>query len=193
MAEYEESVKDCIEAAVDRINELKEGNQRIILKEEQLLAVKDLLNGKDVLAILPTGFGKSMIFTVFNFARSELLNQAGKNDTTSVLVISPLKSLIEDQILELLSMSCTTGAKQRKHLRNRSDTTAVHLLYCRGGTRKEISRGPKRQQHQTASKPISSCSGRVPHCRNLDRKKVSLKLFTVHSLVECDKFIMILL
>ena len=92
MAEYEESVKDCIEAAVDRINELKEGNRRIILKEEQLLAIKDLLNGKDVLAILPTGFGKSMIFTVFNFARSELLNRAGKNDTTSVLVISPLKA-----------------------------------------------------------------------------------------------------
>ena len=46
-----------IEAALDSINELKESNLRIILKEEQLLAVKDLLAGKDVLAILPTVYG----------------------------------------------------------------------------------------------------------------------------------------
>ena len=129
MAEGEESVKDCIEAAVDRINELKEGNRRIILKEEQLLAVKDLLNGKDVLAILPTGFGKSMIFTVFNFARSELLNRAGKNDTTSVLVISPLKSLIEDQILELRSMSCTAEELNSGNIYEIA-ATPPQFIYC---------------------------------------------------------------
>ena len=52
MVEYEGSVNNCIEAALDSINELKESKRRIILKEELLLAVKDLLNGKDVLAIL---------------------------------------------------------------------------------------------------------------------------------------------
>ena len=58
MAKYERSVNDCIEAALDSINELKESNRRIILKEEQLLAVKDLLNGEDVLAICLPGFRK---------------------------------------------------------------------------------------------------------------------------------------
>ena len=32
--------------------------KEIILKEEQEKAVVELLSGKDVLAILPTGFGK---------------------------------------------------------------------------------------------------------------------------------------
>ena len=35
------------------------------LKREQHIAVRDLLAGKDVLAILPTGFGKSLIYQTF--------------------------------------------------------------------------------------------------------------------------------
>lgn len=36
------------------------------LKPEQKDAVTRLLNGKDVMAILPTGFGKSVIFQLFS-------------------------------------------------------------------------------------------------------------------------------
>ena len=39
--------------------------QHFKLKQEQQLAVEDLCKGKDVLAILPTGFGKSVIFQAF--------------------------------------------------------------------------------------------------------------------------------
>jgi superfamily II DNA helicase RecQ len=35
------------------------------LKPEQEIAVRDLLEGKDVLAVLPTGFGKSLIYQTF--------------------------------------------------------------------------------------------------------------------------------
>ena len=45
--------------------------------------------------ILSTGFGKSMIFTVFAMAKEEMIT------------ISPLKSTIDDQISEMLSLSCT--------------------------------------------------------------------------------------
>ena len=77
--------------------------RKIILKEEQETAVKELLSGNDVLAILPTGFGKSMIYTIFAaLARQEL-----RSATTCVLIISPLKSLIEDQIAEMASLNCT--------------------------------------------------------------------------------------
>ena len=37
----------------------------INLKSEQVACVKSFLNGKDVLAVLPTGFGKSTIFPFF--------------------------------------------------------------------------------------------------------------------------------
>ena len=37
----------------------------IVLKEEQRVAVEALLPSKDVMAVLPTGFGKSMIYQSF--------------------------------------------------------------------------------------------------------------------------------
>ena len=34
------------------------------LKDEQFRAVESVLRGKDVLAVLPTGFGKSLIYQI---------------------------------------------------------------------------------------------------------------------------------
>ena len=45
-----------------------------VLKREQETAVKELLCENNVMAILPTGFGKSLIFTVFALAREEMLS-----------------------------------------------------------------------------------------------------------------------
>ena len=44
-------------------------NSAVVLKAEQETAIKNLLHGRDVMAILPTGFGKSMIYTVFALAK----------------------------------------------------------------------------------------------------------------------------
>ena len=55
--------------------------------------------GEDVLAVLPTGFGKSMIFTVFGIAERE----SGRS--SSVFVICPLKSIFSDQIAQLEGLS----------------------------------------------------------------------------------------
>ena len=63
------------------------------LKPEQTQAVEALLAGKDVLAILPTGFGKSLIYQVFSMAQTSA--------NASVLVISPLKSIVEEQAKEM--------------------------------------------------------------------------------------------
>lgn len=60
--------------------------------------MKELLAGRDVMAIFPTGFGKSLIFTVFAILRSE---------KTCVIVVSPLKSIIDDQIAEMASVDFT--------------------------------------------------------------------------------------
>ena len=68
----------------------------IVLKAEQEKALYSLLEGNDVLAVLPTGFGKSMIFTMFSVAARERTPEA-----VSVLVISPLNSIITDQIADL--------------------------------------------------------------------------------------------
>ena len=96
-----ENVKGSIENAVNSLNILRE-NREIILKEEQEKAVLELISGNDVLAILPTGFGKSMIYTIFALASEDF-----QSSKSCVLVISPLKSLIDDQIAEMESLSCT--------------------------------------------------------------------------------------
>ena len=45
----------------------------LILKPEQKEAITSLLNGKDVFSVLPTGFGKSLIYQSFAFGK-EILN-----------------------------------------------------------------------------------------------------------------------
>ena len=52
--------------------------------------------------ILSTGFGKSMIFTVFAMAKEEI-----SSSKTCMITISPLKSTTDDQISEMLLLSCT--------------------------------------------------------------------------------------
>ena len=78
-------------------------SKRIDLKREQDLAIRSLLKEKDVLAVLPTGFGKSLLFQVFAVVKS--LDSASSNGC--VLVICPLKSIIADQIERASSLGLT--------------------------------------------------------------------------------------
>ena len=75
------------------------------LKPEQEQAVQGLLNGKDILAILPTGFGKSVIYQTF-----ANLKKVERNGCVVVLVISPLASIIQDQRLSKLNSLGLTAA-----------------------------------------------------------------------------------
>ena len=83
------SAKASIEKSLNVLNVRRE-TRKIILKEEQDTGVSNLLLGSDVLAILPTGFGKNMIYTIFPLASQEI-----RLAETCVLVISPLKSLMQ--------------------------------------------------------------------------------------------------
>ena len=70
----------------------------LLLKTEQELAVKSLLEERDVLAVLPTGFGKSLVFQVFVKVKSI------EPSSGLILVVCPLKGLIQDQIEEASSL-----------------------------------------------------------------------------------------
>ena len=69
------------------------------LRQEQKSSVKQLFTGEDVLAVLPTGFGKSMIFQLLALVREDSV----------VCVICPLKSILSDQIKEASSMGILVG------------------------------------------------------------------------------------
>ena len=86
----------------------------INLKPEQRESIMNLLNGCDVLAVLPTGFGKSFIFQMFVISKSKLsLHNTRNNDTptsSSCLVICPLESIIEDQIVKSRSLGISASS-----------------------------------------------------------------------------------
>ena len=65
-----------------------------LIRKEQEDYITNLVNGKDVFAILPTGFGKSLIFQLFPRVMSAV-NE--KDDAVStIIVISPLVVIMKD-------------------------------------------------------------------------------------------------
>ena len=85
---------DVVESALRDVN-LSSGRETV-LKPEQESAVRALLADRDVLAVLRTGYGKSLIYQMFVRAKNYELN-----GNAAILVISPLKSIIEDQLQEM--------------------------------------------------------------------------------------------
>ena len=67
------------------------------LKKEQLQTIRNLYNGKDVFLWLPTGFGKSICYEVLPLLFDYKSSRAGPGNST-VLVVSPLVSLMVDQV-----------------------------------------------------------------------------------------------
>ena len=58
MADTDEKINKCIKKSSNYLSAI---GRPIVLKYEQRISIQHLLLGKDVIAILPTGFGKSMI------------------------------------------------------------------------------------------------------------------------------------
>ena len=78
------------------------------LKDLQRKCVVAIASGKDVMAILPTGYGKSIIFQILPYLFSCINNIPFNQTSKIILVISPLNSLITDQCTGLsLVWDCT--------------------------------------------------------------------------------------
>lgn len=73
------------------------------LKEQQKKAVEATLCGKDVFVSLPTGFGKSLIYQLLPVCAEELaiLSPVGPDFKPFVVIVSPLISLMQDQVATL--------------------------------------------------------------------------------------------
>ena len=67
-----------------------------------------LLNQDDVLVVLPTGYGKSLISRLFAVAAS-----IERKEPETVLIVCPLKSIIEDQIAKAKSMGIAAVSRRK--------------------------------------------------------------------------------
>ena len=93
----------------------KVGKEGLVLKKEQLQTIHNLYNGKDVFLWLPTGFGKSICYEVLPFLFDYKSSRAGPRNST-VLVVSPLVSLMVDQVCS--RRSCRTFSRCSTRARN---------------------------------------------------------------------------
>ena len=83
----------------ETMRSLEENGIKFMLKAEQKTAIRHLFDKKDLLAVLPTDYGKSLIF--------QLLVLLAKRADASFLVITPLFSIINDQVMEVEAMNLT--------------------------------------------------------------------------------------
>jgi len=68
--------------------------------------------GKHVIGVLPTGYGKSVIFHMLPFMSDYL---SGKGNKSIAVIISPLNALIEDQVSNLNARGVKAGVLQASH------------------------------------------------------------------------------
>lgn len=81
---------------------LSELGMSLILRPEQKEAISSLVHGRDLLAVLPTGSGKSLIFQLLIRVKQILSLKAAR-----VIVVCPLKSIVQDQLAEASLMGLT--------------------------------------------------------------------------------------
>ena len=67
-----------------------------VLRKEQKARLLNLARGKDVFSILPTGFGKSLIFQLFPRVSSALCSSSEVKPLSTIIVVSPLVSVMRD-------------------------------------------------------------------------------------------------
>ena len=82
---------------------LEDLDSALILKEEQRNAIKAFVDGKYVFALLPTGYGKSLIYQLAPMVSKKL----GHKENPVVIVVSSLFALMEDQVKEATEMGIT--------------------------------------------------------------------------------------
>lgn len=98
------------------------------LKVEQKHCLRSLVEKKDVFGILPTGFGKSIIFQILPRVMKVLWNL----ERTTVLVVTPLVSIMKDQVEEMRQLGLKAYAiglgdeETEKELRASAD---VEIIY----------------------------------------------------------------
>ena len=76
------------------------------LRKEQKTCLLNLARGKDVFAIMPTGFGKSLIFQLF----PRLAKAALSLENSTIIVVSPLISIMRDQVEQLKKLGFSAAA-----------------------------------------------------------------------------------
>lgn len=97
------------------------------LKLEQQRGIRQLLDAKNVCCLLPTGYGKSVMF----YLPPLLLNEIHGVDTYKTIVVSPLRSLMAQQSDSLSKMgvgSAILGSKREMSADDYKGIISIHHM-----------------------------------------------------------------
>ena len=78
----------------------------VVLKPKQVICLEKVFLNLDILAVLPTGYGKSLVFYLLPallYAKKHDVSKSKVNITSIILVVSPLNALMANQISRLVS------------------------------------------------------------------------------------------
>ncbi|KAI0835022.1 ATP-dependent DNA helicase [Hypoxylon sp. FL0890] len=109
-------------------------------RHEQFSAIKSILQGKNALAIFPTGAGKSLCYQIPAIAFEKVDAAKGDRDSTGpgiTIVVSPLIALMKDQVDALLRkrmpaacLDSTKTYEQNQQIKAGIREGRLRLLYC---------------------------------------------------------------
>jgi len=77
------------------IDEVAQNLGYVSVKELQYKVISEVLNGHDVFAILPTGFGKNLCYGCLPLVFDEIIRPP---QPSIVCIVSPLTAIIEDHV-----------------------------------------------------------------------------------------------
>lgn len=86
------TVASVTKAAVSYANTLG-----LELKKEQMDVIVKYVLGKDVFAVLPTGYGKTLCYQSLPYIFNQVFF-GGKDHCSIIIVISPLIAIMKDQV-----------------------------------------------------------------------------------------------
>ena len=92
-----------------------------ILRPKQIACFDHIVHGNDLVAILPTGYGKSLVFQLLPFVLPV------KSKKNIVIVIAPLTSIINDQMSVLKTRGISVGVLQVPHSHERIEIRNSHM------------------------------------------------------------------
>ena len=106
------------------------------LKNEQKASLRAVYSGKDTLVWLPTGFGKTLCYTALPFLFDHKLGHLASDRVSLVVVVSPLISLMTDQVVNLRAKGVNAAIMsmgdrvQNDLLASERDLEKCSLLFC---------------------------------------------------------------
>lgn len=130
----------------------------INLKPRQVKCLEAIYSGRDTIGILPTGYGKSIIFHLLPLLFFDKINSGSTTKTSSsppihpVVVVSPLNSLISDQIRR-----STEGEVKATILKVRKSKNSDHLEFDSSETNSLLLKEAKYDLVFTHPEAVLSC------------------------------------